>query len=444
MKRWRPFLRGLAQRVLDSAEAGRAVRGTASFLIIQVFGVGITYIVNVLFARYLGPDGFGTFIYAYTWRALLVIPAVFGLTGASLRFVPAYLGAEDWSSLAGFLGFARRTVVMASIGVASATIAAAWLVRAQLGVESFQVFCLAAASLVPHAIMLHASNVLRGLSRQISSQLPQWVLQPIVQLATFLILMEIVGAAASANAAMLTVLVSGVAVLAVVRWHEIDAVPAAVGTAVPLLHRKQWLASMTPIFAIQAITMSMDRADVLVLGTLSGQTEAGIYAAAGRVAALVGFGLAAVNAWAAPMFSERHTQGDHARLQELVRASSRLVFLFTLPATVGVWVLGRRLLGLFGPGFEPAFSSLVILTIGQLFAALAGPVGFLLPMTGGEAVAARILGASAALNLMLNFALVPQLGMEGAAAATSASRVIQNLAMAVAVWRRIRVRTTIL
>jgi O-antigen/teichoic acid export membrane protein len=200
---------------------------------------------------------------------------------------------------------------------------------------------------------------------------------------------------------------------------------------------------MWPLLWIQGIAIAMDRADVLVLGALSGPTDAGVYSAAGRVASLVGFGLAAVNAWAAPMFSERHARGEHGRLQDLVRASSRMIFLFTLPVTLAVWILGPFLLGLFGTGFEHAYRSLVILTLGQLVAALVGPVGFLLPMTGSEGLAARILAGSAALNLALNFALVPILGMEGAAIATSAARIFQNFAMAVAVWRRIKIRTTI-
>jgi O-antigen/teichoic acid export membrane protein len=443
MKPLRRRLRQLAETVLASADAARAARGSAGFLLIQVVGVGLAYLVNVAFARNLGPEGFGAFIFAYTWRAFLVVPALAGLAGGTLRFVPAYLGQRDWPSLAGFLRFARTVVLGASLSVALLTVVAVTLLRDALDAHGVAVFWWAAASLIPHAVMLHASNVLRGLGREIASQLPQWVLQPALQLVFFLTVIELGLVARSAEAAMITVVASTVVVLGVVARSERLAIPVEARSANPVQHRDQWIQSMTSLFWIQLVAMAMDRADVLVLGLVAGPTEAGLYAAAGRVASLVGFGLAAVNAWAAPTFSERHARGEHERLQDLVRASSRLVLLFTLPAVIGVWVLGRQLLGLFGSGFEEALTPLIILTFGQFVAALTGPVGFLLPMTGSEALAARILAASAVLNLVLNVALVSHFGTIGAAIATSVARLVQNVAMAIAVWHRIRIRTTV-
>jgi O-antigen/teichoic acid export membrane protein len=85
---------------------------------------------------------------------------------------------------------------------------------------------------------------------------------------------------------------------------------------------------------------------------------------------------------------------------------------------------------------------LVIMVAGQLVNALVGPVGLLLTMTGEQKAAVWILGVSAAVGIALGFLLIPTHGIVGAAWATTASRAGWNVAMAVAVWRRMGVRAT--
>jgi O-antigen/teichoic acid export membrane protein len=443
VKEVRQRLRSLAEAVLSSRDAVRSARSSSVYLLLQILGAGLAYGGNVVLARLLGAAEFGAFTYVYNWRALLTVPGLFGLGGGTLRFVPAYAGQRAWSQLAGFLSFARRAVLLASLATATVTALVVPFIPG-LPRELVPVFWWAAASLPLQVLILQTTNVLRGMNKVVSSQSPQLILQPLAQLALIAAFVLVAGVGAHATGAMIAVFGSCAIVTALVLALERAAIPEEARFAAPTYEPRMWMRSMAPLLWIQGVAMAMDRADVLVLGTMVGATEAGIYSAASRIASLVGFGTAAVSAWAAPGFSERHARGDHDALQDLVRISARLIFLFTLPATIVVWVLGRWLLGLFGEGFEAAFPSLVVLTVGQLAAALVGPVGFLLPMTGGETTAAKILAVTAALNVGLNVALVPQFGMEGAAAASSAARIVQAAVMAIVVWRRIRIRTTVI
>ena len=104
---------------------------------------------------------------------------------------------------------------------------------------------------------------------------------------------------------------------------------------------------------------------------------------------------------------------------------------------VAIVVLGRPLLGLFGPEFESGYATLVILVAAQLANTIGGPVNLLLGVAGHERRAAVILGAAALANVLLNIAFVAVLGIEGAAVGTCFCTIAWNCAMARAVSKRL-------
>ena len=102
-----------------------------------------------------------------------------------------------------------------------------------------------------------------------------------------------------------------------------------------------------------------------------------------------------------------------------------------------VLVMGEQLLSIFGPDFKDGYTALVILGVGGLVNALAGPVANLLALTGSENFVSRVMMATMALNFVLNLSLIPLWGVEGAALATAISMVTWNLVMFVASRRRL-------
>jgi O-antigen/teichoic acid export membrane protein len=72
-----------------------------------------------------------------------------------------------------------------------------------------------------------------------------------------------------------------------------------------------------------------------------------------------------------------------------------------------------------------------------------GPAEYLLNMLGEQALCATVLVTAAVLNVALNFALVPQYGLIGAACATSLSLVMAALMNSVVVWRRLEIEIAI-
>jgi len=114
-----------------------------------------------------------------------------------------------------------------------------------------------------------------------------------------------------------------------------------------------------------------------------------------------------------------------------------------LPAFVGIMVLAPWLLSFFSPDFGIYSGTLRVLALGQLVNALCGPVMYLLNMTGHEQSARRTMTVASIANVIGNFALIPWLGVEGAAWATSGTMILWNVWALVAVYRKTGIRTLI-
>lgn len=438
-----PSITRLLDRLRGEGVGAVLARGASLFLLIQVAGVGLSFGVHVALARALGTADYGTYVYVYSWALVLLLVCRAGLGTASLRFVASFAAVGDWGRLRGFLRTTHATVALASAAVSLTTATVMLLLGDRLAPALRATFLVACLAIPLHAFLQVHGFVLRGFKRVLLSQLPPSVMQPALLGSGVLLFpllapgrLDAPGAMAlNAGAALCGVAFTTVAIRAVR--------PAPLRDAEPVVELRPWLRVAAPLMLVNAMNMVLQRTDILLVGSLLGPEDAGVYAAAARIATVLVFGLTAVNAWAAPLIADLHARGDQEGLQRLVRLAARGIFGFTLPAAVGVVVFGRQLLGLFGPEFAAAYVPLVILAAGQMVNALAGPVGFLMTMTGRQDTAARILGVHAVLNVGLLALLVPPYGIVGAAAATGLTRASWNLVMALAVWRSMRLRATI-
>ena len=76
--------------------------------------------------------------------------------------------------------------------------------------------------------------------------------------------------------------------------------------------------------------------------------------------------------------------------------------------------------------------------------ALSGSVGYIMILTGKQKQAAYVLGVSATLNIILNFLLIPNYGIEGAALATALILILWNVTLAIYIKKTINLSSTIL
>ncbi len=430
------------RRLLGAGFGARLVRGAGMFLGIQVVGVGLMLLSQVVLARVLGAQSFGIYTVAQSWIQVLLVGCQLGLVTGALRFVPEYMATRRLDLLRGFVLTSQSLVLGGSIAVAVGASLAVFGVRHWISNELAVTLWVGSMSLPCLALLQLSSATLRGLKCVSMSQIPVSIIQTIVVIGGVGSLAAVAGEPFGAPRAALISAIAVAVALAVSTVWLIREVPSELWEAETTCDRAGWKKAAVPLLLINGVNVLHQRADVLVIGSLVNVTEAGLYAAASRISYLIPFGLLAVNAWAAPYFAEFYANGRRSELQRVVRISSVAILVFTLPIAAATVALGRPALGLFGSGFEGAYVSLVVLTIGQLVNALTGPVVTMMTMTGHQGEAFRILGINSVANLVLNVTLVPYLGITGAAVASALTQATRNVWMAVVVWRRLGIRTT--
>lgn len=419
------------------------VRGAALFFVVQVVGTGLGFVLNVVLARSLGAEGYGHYSYALTWLLVLLLPAKLGLDGAALRFVPLYVVREEWGLLSGFL----RTGTVAIAVSSTITMLAILVFVCILGGVSdsgLRATLFAGLAMLPiHALAMFGSSALRGLKQVLSSQIPLTILYPGVTLAG-VGLLALLPIQTTGATAMAVTCAAAVLCLGATAWSLRASMPIAVGMAAAKQRTEEWWLTSGPMLGMGLLQVSVAKTSILVLGIVAGTTEAGIYSAADRLATLLQFTLIAINSWAAPMIAELFGERRIPELQRMIHVAVRGLMVVSIPLAAGLVALGEPALSLFGAEFSRGYWVLVILCGGQLVSALAGPVGFLMTMTGHQGEAMWVEGVVASVNIALTIVLVRRMGIEGAAVATAVAMALRNVWMGILAWRRIGIRATVL
>jgi len=407
--------------LLSSGDLARLiVRGGAWSLFISAAGAVLSLGVHLLLARALGGVEYGRYVFALAWMNVLVLVGKFELDTASVRFVGAYTGTEQWSFLRGFLRRSSQFVGAASVALSlvSALIVFVFMDRFDRGTAlSF----LAASLLLPvTAIAQLKASVLQGLKQVARAQAPSMVVRPIIFALGILTLHYVLRDVVTAPVAILLQLVATTVALVLTMRFLQGVMPTAVRRADEGFDTRYWLKTAAGLLVISGgqIIVSTN-SDVLVVGSLLGAEQAGSYGAASQLAAAVSFGVSAISFIALPVIADLYARQALAKLQGLISHVARLGLLLSVPVLLLLLVGAKPLLRAFGPSFTEASGLLILLGFDQLVAAIFGIAGYLLVMTGHQVTAARVITSCAVLNLALTLALTPTLGIMGAGLATT-------------------------
>lgn len=398
---------------------------------LQLASTAVSFGSSLLYARVLGPHGFGLYAYVTAWTMLLTIPAAMGM--------PSYLVREG-AGRPGANSSLRRWAdvrVMLVGGILALVLAVLYWVpvvgRARL------LFLIAAPIPMLAAMGQVRESLLRSLNRIVASQWPK-VLGPLVMVLSMLSLWlwrgrlypwEVMVAALAGT--LLIFVVGHVQLKRVVR--------AQVPAPAPRLSVRAAL----PFMVMGVLFLVNNKADIILLGTLRGPHDAGIYAIVARAAAFVTFFAGAVNTVIAPRVAALYREGDRAGLQRLLTASARRVLIFSLPfAMVFLAAAEPLLVFLYGSAYAAGAWPLRILTLGFMSIVFAGSTAVIANMTGHERATLYSVGISVGLNIALNLILIPILGMNGSAIATGTSFIVFNIFQWYWVRSRIGLRPSVL
>jgi O-antigen/teichoic acid export membrane protein len=418
-------------------------RGAVSALVIRIAGCGLLFALHVLIARLLGPEQYGIYIYAITWINILGILCLLGFGSSLVRFIAEYNIRQQWGLLHGLLRRCDQIVLGLSVLVSLLGILVICVLSEHLSGDMRVTFYIAFGMLPISVFCSVREVVLRGLKHIVPSEFLLQVLRPGLTGLVFAGLFLITGNSIKSPTAMTANLLAIVITAVIGAAFVVVLLPKPVREAEPHYDQKTWLSVSIPLLLIAGMHIVLKRTDIIMLGMIKNSETAGIYSAATRLSDLVIFGLAAVNAILAPMISELFHSGNTRRLQNIIFFSTRGIFVFSLSITIILAIFGKSFLGIFGTAFVAAYPSLLILLGGQMVNASAGSVGYIMTMTGNQNLAGLVLAASAALNIVLNYLLIPRYGTVGAAVSTALTMALWNVVLMGIVLKQLNINPTI-
>jgi O-antigen/teichoic acid export membrane protein len=401
------------------AEAGSAIgRQALIALSIRVAAAALAFGAQMVLARLLGSFEFGIFTYAAVWLNVAGSLCVAGFGASALRFLPAYHASGDTAKARGFLVMGRGACLLA--GAAGALAMSGYVLATHPSSSAPFALLLVAASLPAYALTDFQDGIGRSQGRIASALVPPYILRPVLALGATIVLVAsgvaegAVGAAAAL--AMATWLTAAVQLV----WQapQLRATfPAEGGRS---FAANLWLSVSLPLLLVDGFALLLTNLDVLMLEFWARPEEVGIYYAAIRTVSLTAFVQFAISAATSARISALHASRLRPELRVLLKEAQLMSLVPSLICAALLVIFGQWILALFGEAFVEGYPAMVIVALGLLARAAAGPSQNLLMIAGRQNQAAMVMAGAVLINLALCGLLIPAMSFVGAAIAAAA------------------------
>lgn len=421
----------------DRSDSRLAQLIAGKVFLVRVASAALALVSQVLLARWMGSFEFGIYVYVWTWVLMIGALSDMGLSSAARRFIPEYTELQAFDRLRGFLAGSRWLAIaiataIAAVGAIGVTLLEPWL-------ESYVVIplYLACATLPIYGLVQTQAGISISYNWSGLALFPFYIWR---QLAIIVLMGAAYAFGAPTDA--VTAMIIAVATAWLVTVGQLIVLNRKLKEKVPPGPRryevKTWLGTSLPIFVVEAFYLLLTYVDILALERFRPPDEVAIYYAAARILAVVAFVHFAIAGATTHKFTQYHVAGDHQRLANFFGESIRWTFWPSLAACLLILAFGIPLLSLFGDGFSSGYGVMFILAVGMMARASVGPAERLLIMLGDRKQCATVYAVAFAINLVGCMLLIPRMGIEGAAVATSTAIVAESVMLFVLSRRRLR------
>lgn len=406
--------------------------------------MGLNFLIGILLARIIRAEGYGVFTYAFTLLSVICTIVVFGMDDLLVRDISSLQLKNDFAGIRSLLKWSIIRVLIFSAFISSLLL----IVINYTDIVAPQkqgLFNALLTGIPVYTSIMILQAVQRGLHKVIQSQLPE----KIIRSAMFLAL---VAGIYLLNANLITsfsvicmniiAYVAALLLLIMQVKNNLGEYPGHI--KIPSLWSSKESKSSFYFFIATIMAVINVRADILMLGWLKSDIEVGIYNVAGRFSDFTAFSLLIITPIIAPSIARLFSQNEKVKLQQLVTKAAITNFIFSLFVTLLLVLLGNFPLKIFGNEFTAGYFAMLILCGGQLLTTLAGPAGNILLMTGYEKLAFYAGLTGTIINIALNFLLIPEYGINGAAIATAGSMVVWNGIQTFYVFRKLKINPSVL
>jgi|TARA_B100000315_G_scaffold230464_1_gene240900 O-antigen/teichoic acid export membrane protein len=403
----------LKSELLSGATRYVAVRSGAIFL---------AYLSQIFLVHWLGTEDYGYYSIATTVAILLSMLASLGFPLSMGRFLPQYVGTKDWGHFKGFSNYAARLSLVASVLLC----AIAFPFVSFTGMKPAEVHVMwLALILVP--ILAYGDvigSVLLAQKFWIQNFLPKMILVPGLLLAFAWFMHQEWGDLSATHMIIGFLVASSLSVGLQWALNQIKQTKEVSNAKKEDDQKSTWLHTSLPMLAMMLFGVIVNRADLILVGIIAGHRAAGIYAVVLFTAETIQIFKTAGKTVVGPLIAPLFKKDGRESIQRLGGFLSRLAFSLAVVGAALIAFFGHQLLGIFGKEFTAGYQALMVLLVMQLLRAASGVPGMLLIMTGKQTRLVKVYSLSVVAQLALLAALVPTLGILGAAIATTITEMV--------------------
>ncbi len=396
----------------DEGVSTLARQGSITFLGNVVNGI-LGFAIVMLMTRFVSPSVYGLFVLATSVILFMQVFANLGLPLAIDYFVPQYLDEGELGKAKGVVVQVTATVLVTSSLVAlalalSATYIADLFAEPALGV-GLLLLSITIPMLAIYNVLLTSFYSIKKLQyRVVMRDLVRPIVRFVATAALLVLGFGLLGLIGGYVVGLFVAITVGAAIFTYKAWHLFSADLELVAPT-PLLTYSLPLAMTSVVFVL------MGHVDYFVLGYFLESDDVGIY----RVGYMLGSGLMIVFNSLSPVFKPliAETRDDLELVERRFRVMARWIVGVTLPITI-ILSLGASsyLAVLYTPQYAEANAVVVLLASAFLFnVTFGGPDGSLLQGLGYSRIVFANTLVLFGVNFLGSMALVPILGIEGAA-----------------------------
>lgn len=383
-------------------------------------------ILNMMITRYYGVESMGLFALVNSFFAIALILSLMGIDTVILRLVPEYLHRYSFNTVKSLYRKIVVMIILASIIITGISyFKIEWISDYFFGkVEIRNLLSIAAMFVVINALGALNLNFIRGF-KSIKLYAVLEVIRPLSKILSLLILtllsVHIYNPVYSILVGNIFFMLISFGLVRYVLNFNSDLVSANRYERDYKVNYFSILSLSFPMFLTAALLIVISQTDIIMIGMLADVKQVGIYAIVMKLAVLTSFVMGAINTMVAPKFSELFHRRQIKELKDVAQKSSKLMFWTSFPIVLILVIFGTILLRIFGDEFTIGYVPLIIVVLGQFIGSMVGSVGYFLNMTGHQKSLNKLVVFAGALNIILNYYLIPIYGIDGAAIASAIS-----------------------
>lgn len=394
--------------------AGRLASKSVMIFALRIFGAGFIFLVQAAISRVWGAQSLGDFLLVIAAANLIAVMLPLGFQTVSTYFSAEYGSRGEGNHLRRFVG--RAYIQMALMGVA--ILALGWpltFVLGEAGAHLRPIWVQTALIGIATAITYISTTTLVGLKHPMAGYLPDMIFRPALTLGAF-------GAVALMSPVadlglMLWVLAGALLVLFGFQsiWVRRAVVAVPRDDALRQSEPRRWWRFATPWVLITLASDYFFDINLILLAGLLDRTDLAIFGVSTRIFALASFGVVAVYALTLPNMFDAERDADRGAFGKRVGEANLVATGLALALFVGVLLVGRYALMLFGDEFADGAMPVAILCLGLVVRAAFGPASLVLSMHDRPWASLPSVGLGLVALIVGNLTLVPPYGLMGAA-----------------------------